>query len=219
MVSGLIKSKTMSCEAGLFKPYTHIEKLITILQSSSSEIATFGRQKINFHEGNGRDVYLLHEGSIALNRSSDGMIIVSERAPYIFGLCNQISDAGNIFMRTQEPSKISCLSVELANEIITKNQLWESVCYLMMYGSARIFVNYSQLCQSSSYDIIRHQIFELMNESSTIKSSVSVVSYIKERTSLSRSGIMKILAELKAGGFIDIEKGLLKKVNQLPRRY
>ena len=206
-------------ESVLMKPYTDINKIITILQPNSSNIVTIGRQKINLPEAEGKQIYLLHEGSIALNRCNDGMIISSERAPFIFGLCNQITYAGNVFMRTQETSKISSLPLNKANEIITRNDLWESACHIMMYIAARVFTNYSQLSQASSYEIIRHQLFELMNESTNVRNSVSAASYIKERTFLSRSGIMRILAELKAGGFIDIDKGLLKKVNQLPTRY
>ncbi|MCS3601664.1 MULTISPECIES: helix-turn-helix domain-containing protein [Buttiauxella] len=211
--------KSNTYESSLIKPFSDINKLITILQPNSSNIATMGRQKINLPDSEGKLIYLLHEGSIALNRCNDGMIISSERAPFIFGLCKQITYSGNVFMRTQETSKISYLPLDKANEIITKNNLWEASCHIMMYIAARVFTNYSQLSQASSYEIIRHQLFELMNESTSVRNTVSAASYIKERTFLSRSGIMRILAELKAGGFIDIDKGLLKKVNQLPSRY
>jgi hypothetical protein len=36
------------------------------------------------------------------------------------------------------------------------------------------------------------------------------------KTQLSRSGVMRILADLKTGGFIEMEEGRLIKINKLP---
>lgn len=43
--------------------------------------------------------------------------------------------------------------------------------------------------------------------------------YIREKTHLSRSGVMRILADLKTGGFIEMEEGRLIKINKLPAKY
>jgi CRP-like cAMP-binding protein len=48
---------------------------------------------------------------------------------------------------------------------------------------------------------------------------VTAERYIREKTQLSRSGVMRILADLKTGGFIEMEEGRLIKINKLPARY
>ncbi|CAM6830726.1 helix-turn-helix domain-containing protein [Klebsiella michiganensis] len=49
--------------------------------------------------------------------------------------------------------------------------------------------------------------------------SVTAEKYIREKTRLSRSGVMRILAALKTGGFIEMEEGKLIKINKLPAKY
>jgi CRP-like cAMP-binding protein len=59
----------------------------------------------------------------------------------------------------------------------------------------------------------------LMNEDENFRRSITVERYIREKTQLSRSGVMRILADLKTGGFIEMEDGRLIKINKLPARY
>ncbi|MGQ4695155.1 helix-turn-helix domain-containing protein [Enterobacter asburiae] len=42
---------------------------------------------------------------------------------------------------------------------------------------------------------------------------------MQEKTHLSRSRVMKILSDLKAGDYIEIDRGILKKINRLPDNY
>ena len=42
--------------------------------------------------------------------------------------------------------------------------------------------------------------------------------YIKSRTYLSRSGVMRILAELRTGNYITMERGVLIDIHHLPRK-
>ncbi|WP_416173619.1 helix-turn-helix domain-containing protein [Enterobacter kobei] len=43
--------------------------------------------------------------------------------------------------------------------------------------------------------------------------------YIRNKTPLSRSGVMKILSSLKSGGYINIEQGKLISIGVLPKKY
>lgn len=115
------------------KPIAEIEKLITHLQFASNNIETTGRQRINYMENGRRNIYLLHEGSVALYRSSDGMILNSETAPFIFGISNQQTDPSLLFMRSQEPSRLSRISISDADAIISERNLWEYMVRLMTY--------------------------------------------------------------------------------------
>lgn len=201
------------------KPIAEIEKLITHLQFASNNIETTGRQRINYMENGRRNIYLLHEGSVALYRSSDGMILNSETAPFIFGISNQQTDPSLLFMRSQEPSRLSRISISDADAIISERNLWEYMVRLMTYTAGRVYDHFTQISQLSSYEIIRYQLLELMNETTKIRTSVTAARYIQDRTYLSRSGIMKILSELKAGEFIDIQRGMLVEIHHLPLKY
>jgi hypothetical protein len=58
-----------------------------------------------------------------------------------------------------------------------------------------------------------------MSEPETIRNSVTIAYYVQSRTFLSRSSIMKILAQLKTGGYIITDKGLLLAINHIPLKY
>ncbi|MOA11313.1 putative DNA-binding transcriptional regulator [compost metagenome] len=156
---------------------------------------------------------------MTLYRNIDGMVLNSESAPYLFGISTQLLEADYLYIRTQESSEVSVISIEEANKIIAKEDLWQSLSTLLIYTATRVYDHCTKISSLSSYEIICYQLFELMGEPEEIRNSVSIVSYIKSRTFLSRSSIMKILAQLKTGNYIVTDKGLLKAINNIPSRY
>lgn len=71
----------------------------------------------------------------------------------------------------------------------------------------------------SAYDIIRFQLVELMQEPEAIRQNITAAACIKIRSWLSRSGIMRILAELRTGKYIIMDRGVLIEINHLHRKY
>ena len=67
--------------------------------------------------------------------------------------------------------------------------------------------------------MIRQQLLNLIEEDERYRAAVTAELYIREKTHLSRSGVMRILADLKTGGFIEMEEGRLIKIHKLPARY
>ena len=58
-----------------------------------------------------------------------------------------------------------------------------------------------------------------MSENEKYRNNITAENYIRDKTNLSRSGIMRILSELKEGGYIEINRGILIKVHQLPEKF
>ena len=58
-----------------------------------------------------------------------------------------------------------------------------------------------------------------MSEDARLRNSITAENYIRDKTNLSRSGIMRILSELKEGGYIEINRGILMMVHQLPEKF
>lgn len=147
------------------------------------------------------------------------MVLNTESAPYVFGLSTQLTDSDYLFMRTHDSSDVSWLPIEEANRIIARHNLWKSLSQLLIYTVTRVYDHCSKISSLSSYEIIRYQLYELMNEMPELRNSVTIANYIQCRTFLSRSSIMKILAQLKAGNYITTERGLLIAINNIPLRY
>ena len=217
---GIKTVKTSMYNALTFKPNQHIENLINQLKPESNIFETYARQKINYENDSSRKCYLLLSGSIALFRTRDGFMMNSESAPYVFGLSNQLAAADYLYMQTMEPSRIACLSLFTANAIIAERDLWESLSHLLIYTAGRVYDHCTRISAPTSYAIIRSQLYDLMQESEVIRHTITAANYIQSRTFLSRSSIMKILAELKKGSYITTERGILLQIKQgIPMKY
>lgn len=201
------------------KPIAEIEQLITSLNIKSNKFETKPRQIINYMDSNERKCYLLHKGSVSLYRTVDGMVLNTESAPYVFGMSTQLTDPDYIYIKTHDESEVSWMSLEVANEIIAQENLWKNLSALLIYTVTRVYDHCTKISSLSSYDLIRYQLYELMSETQEIRSSVSIANYIQSRTFLSRSSIMKILAQLKTGGYITTERGCLIGINNIPLKY
>ncbi|EOC5256349.1 helix-turn-helix domain-containing protein [Enterobacter asburiae] len=62
-------------------------------------------------------------------------------------------------------------------------------------------------------------LIALMNEDEALSAYINVSDYILEKTRLSRSHVIKILGDLRIGGYIEINRGILIKINKLPEKY
>lgn len=201
------------------KPVADIEKIIEQIAPFASRFQASKGEVLRYYAGNKRTCYLLHQGSVTLNRRGDGMVLNSEQGTFILGVSNQFSQSENLYLRVNEDALMSRLPLERFNLLIESCALWESLCKVLVYTASRVYEHCTLISQMSSYEIIRFQLQELMNESARIRTSMTAANYIKNRTYLSRSGIMRIIAELREAGYIELNRGVLVAVNHLPLKY
>ncbi|MFQ3392525.1 helix-turn-helix domain-containing protein [Enterobacter mori] len=201
------------------KPIADIDKIIEQIAPFATRFHANKGEILRYYVGSKRTCYLLHQGSVTLNRRGDGMVLNSEQATFVMGVSNQFSKTENLYLRVNENAEMSRLPLERFNLLIESFGLWESVCKLMIYTASRVYEHCTLISQMSSYEIIRFQLQELMNESERIRKSMTAANYIKSRTYLSRSGIMRILAELRDAGCIDLKRGVLLAIKNLPLKY
>lgn len=201
------------------KPIGHIQNLIKHLGAETDAEAVAGGEDLYFLKDNQPQCVLLHYGSIALYRRGDGLVLYSQTAPFIMGLSSHSPAPEQMYIKTRENCIISSLPVREANALIQRHNLWKDLSYLLIFTTSCIYSHYARLTQRSSYDIIKFQLEELINEPDCVRLNTSTASYIQQRSFLSRSGIMRILSELRAGGYITMEKGILIAIKHLPPRY
>lgn len=200
------------------KPFEHIEKIIdNILPSAERRIVSKG-DIVHYYQNDIRQCFLLTQGCVALHRRGDGIVLNSESSPFILGVSSQFSSE-HLYVRALETSEIAAVSLERFNHVVAQQNLWEHFSKLLIYTASRVYEHCAQISQMSAYDIIRFQLVELMQEPEAIRQNITAAAYIKSRTYLSRSGIMRILAELRTGKYITMERGVLLDVHHLPRKY
>ena len=180
------------------KPFQHIEKLIdNILPYAERRIVSKG-EIVHYYDNDVRQCFLLIQGSVALHRRGDGIVLNSESSPFLLGVCSQFSSE-RLYVRV----------LETFNRVVAQQNLWEHFSKLLIYTASRVYEHCAQISQMSAYDIIRVQLVELMQEPEAIRKNTTAAAYIKSRTYLSRSGVMRILAELRTGKYITMERGVL----------
>ncbi|EAP8423497.1 hypothetical protein F2B35_22795 [Salmonella enterica] len=92
--------------------------------------------------------------------------------------------------------------------------MWREVVQILLPTLATVAVRASTSGLQSAYEIIRSYLIYMENENSyAIKERYTVVKYMQTFSRLSRSMILKILAQLKIGGFIEMENGKWKMEN------
>jgi hypothetical protein len=124
-----------------------------------------------------------------------------------------------LYIKALMPSVIGKMSREQALKVIKDHNQWEALSQHLMFISAKLFTYSEQLTAPSAYEVIRMQLLELMGEDERVRTTTTAERYIRDKTNLSRSGIMHIISKLKEGGFIEINRGILIKINRLPDKY
>lgn len=76
-----------------------------------------------------------------------------------------------------------------------------------------------QLIGNNSYDQIRATLISMTKWDEALRSRIGVMNYIHQRTRISRSVVAEILAALRKGGYIEMNKGKLVCINRLPFEY
>ena len=200
------------------KPLRHIEALIKHVLPATERVVIGRGDVVHYYKDDIRQCFLLLQGSVALHRRGDGIVLNSESAPFILGVSSQFSSE-HLYVRALETSEIARVPLDCFNHIVAQLDLWEHFSKLLIYTASRVYEHCAQISQMSAYDIIRFQLVELMQEPDAIRQKITAAAYIKSRTYLSRSGIMRILAELRTGKYITMERGILLDINHLPRKY
>lgn len=89
------------------------------------------------------------------------------------------------------------------------------LAYRLMVMSARD----RELVGVDSYLKVRALLTEIWAYPQDYRESIIVLNFIQRRTGISRSRTMKILSELKKGGYIHIDNGRLTALGKLPVAY
>lgn len=180
-----------------------------------------GRESQRFHlekEGK-RMCFILYSGTCVVRRTYDSLVLSTITAPSIIGLYDIFHPKPEVQICAVVDIQYGMVKVDTLLDFIEKQQLWKNVSYMLMLSTTRFSEYQQETVGISNYELICNMLISLSNENFDIRASTTALEYIRSRSNLSRSGIMKTLSELRVGGYVVIKKGLLIKINSLPRRF
>ncbi|EMX8898053.1 MULTISPECIES: helix-turn-helix domain-containing protein [Enterobacter] len=200
-------------------PSSATNLLIDYLQHGSDLKKVLPRRRLNFVVGNERLCYVLLKGRVMIHRSNHDLAMATVQGPAVIGLSNLHQTQMRGYIKTFNNCDIVILKMEFVNETVKRHNLWEPLAYHLMSLAGKLFHSYEDLTGPSAYDIVIAQLYALSNEEPSFRLSVTAESYIRDKTHLSRSGVMRILSALKEGGYIDMQRGVLLNIIKLPEKF
>ncbi|MNH71823.1 putative DNA-binding transcriptional regulator [compost metagenome] len=163
--------------------------------------------------------YLIRSGICKLHHGPDEILINVMYVPSIIGVGGALAANAALFLHPQTISEIAIVPTQEIRQIIARDNLWEQLSRHIYRVTKRFFMLSSYLNAPTAYEILRFQLLELMHEPAEFRENISAAQYIQQKTRLSRSSIMKILSQLKQGGFVKLDNGILKEICHLPLKY
>lgn len=88
------------------KPFRHIEALIKHVLPAAERVVIGRGDVVHYYKDDIRQCFLLLQGSVALHRRGDGIVLNSESAPFILGVSSQFSSE-HLYVRALETSEIA----------------------------------------------------------------------------------------------------------------
>lgn len=163
--------------------------------------------------------YFIRKGWCSLYHHADEVLIGTCSLPGIIGIGGAIPEDAKMYIKTQVESEIAIAAFDDMQAIIENLGLWEDLSKHIARLTNLLYLKNVQLTAPTSYEILRFQLLELIKEPAEIRENIAAANYIQLKTQLSRSTIMKVLAQLKQGGYVKIDNGILKEISHLPLRY
>lgn len=201
------------------KPTGHIVTLIKAVSQLPRIQSGRIRQIISINQYAEPMSFILHEGTVALYRGRDNLLLSNVKAPLVIGLNLLVNSNSDIYIQARGSIRYEMVPRKTFAETIRTGNLWESLANAYMYNAQKFLEINFTTSGLPTYEQICNSLLALMNESEELRLATNACDYVQEKTLLSRSGIMKMLSDLKRGGHIEVERGVLIAVNKLPVKY
>lgn len=164
--------------------------------------------------------YFVKSGSFSLYRQPNDILVELFDAPTLRGAIHHPDGSQSLYiLKVIYPCEMAIIERDELFSLFTQHNLWELFARHQVAINSMVAEKMFKLMTPSVYDIIRLQLYELMNTSSCVRESITVEAYIRSKTRISRSSIMRILSDLKVEGYIDLDRGKLKSLNFLPKKF
>ncbi|MDX7998451.1 hypothetical protein FE394_04380 [Xenorhabdus sp. Reich] len=202
----------------LIKPVDSFKKVIDALlpysESITSDLPTQGtliRVEKEFAK-----IFLLEQGYINVRRVNDGLVIATSFSPYIIGLSFYSGSEIYYSIELGPHCKIYQVSRVNALSAIKKHDLYREWMRIISYKIAFFYARDISIFRHSSNEIVCSLLSRLMTLPDEFRENITVIKYVEQRCTLSRSSIQRILFLLKKEGNIEITDGHLANIITLP---
>ncbi|MFV8866784.1 helix-turn-helix domain-containing protein [Serratia fonticola] len=201
------------------KALTAVEEILASIRPIAHIKQGRTGQRFYLEQNDKRMCFLLYSGICIAKRTQDSLVLSTIRSPNIIGLQDVFHAKSDVQILAISDVEYGILPVDDLFCYADTQDIWKDICLMLMLSATRFSEYQRETVGISNYELICNLLTSLSIEDFEIRATTTALEYIKERSLLSRSGIMKTLSSLKAGKYIDIKNGLLIKINSLPKKF
>jgi CRP-like cAMP-binding protein len=207
------------------KPHAAIDALFSALLPFGKPFTVATGEEFLLHSEQVNRIVLLESGIFSFCRSDSRLHVLSAFAPSLVGLVDSYGVTYNVPTRPEHIliAETECRgrAVSLPDFIKVADEcdLWHDVARILAYRLMVMNVRDRELVGVDSYLKVRALLIEIWAYADEYRQSINVLNFIQRRTGISRSRTMKLLSELRRGGYINIDGGRLLDVKKLPMAY
>ncbi|HCM7229838.1 TPA: helix-turn-helix domain-containing protein [Klebsiella aerogenes] len=198
------------------KPMCVISELIQRTLPYGKEFKLKSGERISRPAGI-KKVWIITNGIFTIIRRSDAIHMVTSQAPHIFALSDIFNEGPESFVLHAETD---CQGVSIPVDdfmiIADKLSLWRNISIIYSWLITMSMYRDQTLVSGKAYNIIRAHLLELAALKEEIRMGITIESFIRQRTTFSRSNTLKIISKLRNAGYIQTKNGRLIHISQLP---
>ncbi|WP_312414953.1 helix-turn-helix domain-containing protein [Pseudescherichia sp.] len=208
------------------KPIKAIEKIFSHLlpYGKKIQLKKGKHYRIN-EEDEGVGLLLITDGLVSFINTDTGHFISTLYPPTIIGLSHgynafyNVPDSLRSTLYAETDADLIFIPLQTFIDTVDKQNLWHDVARILAHRIVTLMNKEKTYIGVDSYSIIKSMIQEVWLYPDHYRLQISLPKFIQNRSGLSRSRIMKILFDLKLGGYVNIVNGKLLSVSKLPTSY
>ncbi|MFV0263417.1 MAG: helix-turn-helix domain-containing protein [Kluyvera sp.] len=168
-------------------------------------------------------LYFCTEGSLSILMPDDGLNIGNTIEYMPIGLMERYCPLAKFEYSGSATVKLIKISYGTFDDIFLYGgpERVQELATILTYMSIFTIDLHNERRQMTSYQTIRPMLFRYLYRQNTLKGeNEGLALFIIKRTNLSRTHVFRVLADLKAGGYITMKRGKLVSIDRtLPEEY
>ncbi|MEL4013727.1 helix-turn-helix domain-containing protein [Dryocola clanedunensis] len=189
------------------RPAAAMARLISVLTPLGKTIEISARKRLTWDNGGKPSVYVFLEGELSISRITDGILVGTVTEPHIFGFSEMFYPLRGNILRAETRCLISAIENHKVEQAMERHALWRDVAEVLSFHTNTMLYRDLQIVNQRTFPVVCYYLQELNRLPEETKERVNILSYIQERTGLSRSSILNIISSLKTDKFIDFKRG------------
>lgn len=163
-------------------------------------------------------ITLIHGGQFSIIRNSDRMLFEKNTAPAVFGLSGNGKSLAYVRIYADTQCHYQLVPFDFFMEKLQENQCTHLIGSILSWYIESLLYRDEMMMGRNSYQMIKGNVHHLNELDEFMRSKINIADFIVKRTNLSRSIVMKVLSIMRANNSIEVSKGKLIAVNNLPEK-